>query len=89
MVASQGNRRVQEERGDRMTTQEVKKYYGDTPEQFCRILCKSCINNDGYCPTLCNELEWVMRNYGKAVKRMAELDGDEVKFSQGLKRWKG
>lgn len=72
-----------------MTTQEVKEYYGDTPEQFCRTLCKSCTSNDEYCPTLCNELEWVMRNFEKAVERMAELDGDEVKFSQGLKRWKG
>lgn len=75
--------------GDGMTTQEVKDYYGDTPEQFCRILCKSCTSNDWYCPTLCNELEWVMRNFEKAVERMAKLDGDEVKFSQGLKRWKG
>ena len=40
MVASQGNRRVQEERGDRMTTQEVKKYYGDTPEQFAGFFAK-------------------------------------------------
>ena len=71
-----------------MTTQEVKEYYGDTPEQFCKTLCKSCTSNDGYCPTLCNELEWVMRNFEKAVERMAKLDGDEVKFSQGLKRWR-
>ena len=72
-----------------MTAQEVKEYYGDTPEQFCRTLCNSCTSNDWYCPTLCNELEWVMRNFEKAVERMAKLDGDEVKFSQGLKRWKG
>ena len=77
-----------QEGGDGVTTQEVKEYYGDTPEQFCRILCQSC-TFDGYCPTLCNELEWVMRNFEKAVERMAELDGDEVKFSQGLKRWEG
>ena len=68
-----------------MTTQEVKEYYGDTPEQFCRTLCKSC--TCWHCPTLCNELEWVMRNFEKAVERMAKLDGDEIKFSQGLKRW--
>ena len=78
-----------EQEGDGMTVQEVKEYYGDTPEQFCRTLCQSCISNDGYCPTLCNELEWVMRNFEKAVERMAKFDGDEVKFSQGLKRWKG
>jgi len=72
-----------------MTAQEVKEYYGDTPEQFCRTLCKNCISNDWYCPSLCNELKWVMRNFEKAVERMAKLDGDEVKFSQGLKRWKG
>lgn len=72
-----------------MTTQEVKEYYGDTPEQFCQTLCKNCTSNDWYCPNLCNELEWVMRNFKKAVERMAKLDGDEVKFSRGLKRWKG
>ena len=72
-----------------MTTQEVKEYYGATPEQFCRTLCNNCTSNDWYCPTLCSELEWVMRNFEKAVERMAKLDGDEVKFSQGLKRWKG
>ena len=72
-----------------MTIQEVEECYGDTPEQFCKTLCQSCISNDGYCPTLCNEFEWVMRNFGKAVERMAKLDGNEVAFSRGLKRWKG
>ena len=72
-----------------MTTQEVKEYYGLTPVQFCRTLCNSCTSNDWYCLTLCSELEWVMRNFEKAVERMAKLDGDEVAFSRGLKRWKG
>lgn len=69
-----------------MTVQEVEEYYGDTLEQFCKTLCQSCISNDGYCPTLCNELEWVMWNFGKAVERMAKLDSNEVAFSRGLKR---
>ena len=73
-----------------MTVEEVKEEYGFDADEMCKNLCYECTANDWYCPSDCEPLAWVRRNYNKAVERLAKLDGDSVEMFRRIKRhsWK-
>lgn len=71
-----------------MTVEQCKDEYGNDADTMCRILCGFCTSNDWYCPSDCESMEWVRKNYEKAINRMAKLDGDYVEFFKRLKQWK-
>lgn len=72
-----------------MTRTEVEEEYGDTADMLCKFICTECTANDWYCPTGCSTCEWIRRNYDRAIKRLAKLDGDLVEFCKRVKTWKG
>ena len=74
-----------------MTVEEAKEEYGYDADQMCRNLCALCTANDWYCRTDCESLAWGRRNYNKAIRRLAELDGDAIEMLRRIKRykWKG
>lgn len=73
-----------------MTIDEAKEEYGCNADDMCKNLCSLCNANDWYCPSDCEPLEWIRNNYDKAIKRLAELDGDCVEMFRRIKRhnWK-
>lgn len=73
-----------------MTVEEAKEEYGYNADDMCRIICGLCNANDWYCPSDCEPLAWIRKNYNKAIKRLAELDGDFVEMFRRIKRhgWK-
>ena len=71
-----------------MSIDKAKDQFGDNADAMCRILCDYCIANDWYCPSDCDFIAWVRRNYNKAIERMAKLDGDYVEFSKRYRHWK-
>lgn len=73
-----------------MTIDEAKEEYGYDAEQMCKNLCYLCNANDWYCPSDCESLAWIRRNYNKAINRLAELEGDYVEMFRRIKRhsWK-
>ena len=71
-----------------MAREEAKDQFGDNADTMCRILCGYCTANDWYCPSDCDFIAWVRRNYDKAIERMAKLDGDYVEFSKRYRHWK-
>ncbi len=73
-----------------MTIDEAKEEYGYTADDMCRIICGFCNANDWYCPSDCDSLVWIRKNYDKAIERLAKLDGDYVEMCRRIKqnRWK-
>lgn len=71
-----------------MTIEQAKEEFGDNAESMIHRLCDFCTANDWYCPSYCKDMEWISRNYDKAIERMAKLDGDYVEFMKRLKTWK-
>lgn len=70
-----------------MTVEEAKEEFGNTPDILCKHICTFCTANDWYCPSYCRLCEWVQKNYDKAIKRLAELDGDLYEFGKRAKTW--
>lgn len=75
---------------DGMTIDEVKEEYGYNADELCSNLCYYCNANDWFCPSDCELLAWIRRNYDKAIERLAKLDGDYVEMYRRFKRhnWK-
>lgn len=73
-----------------MTIEETKEEYGYNADDMCRIICGMCNANDWYCPSDCDALAWIRKNYDKAIERLAKLDGDFVEMFRRIKRhsWK-
>lgn len=72
-----------------MTVEQIKEEFGYDADSICKSICDMCTANDWYCPKYCDTCKWVIRNYDKAVERLAKLDGDLVEFCKRVKRWKG
>ena len=70
-----------------MTVTQVKEEYGADVDTMCRILCGYCNANDWYCPSDCESIEWIRRNYDKAIQRLADLDGDYVALLNRARTW--
>lgn len=71
-----------------MTVTQVKEEYGADADTLCRNLCGYCDANDWYCPNDCKSIEWVRRNYDKAIQRLADLDGDYVALLNRARMWR-
>lgn len=73
-----------------MTIDEAKEEYGYNAEQLCKNLCCLCNANDWFCPSDCEPLAWIRRNYYKAIEILAKLDGDYVEMFRRIRRhsWK-
>ena len=70
-----------------MTVEEVKEQYGEV-NTLCKILCNSCTANDWYCSKDCESIAWVRRNYDRAVRKLAEYDGEDWKVLSRARYWK-
>lgn len=71
-----------------MTVTQVKEEYGADADTLCRVLCGCCDANDWYCPSDCKSIEWIRRNYDKAIQRLSDLDGDYVVLLNRARKWK-
>ena len=71
-----------------MTIEETKEMYGYNAKDLCLHICGICTSNDWYCPSWCDDCEWVLKNYEKAISRLAKLDGDLYTFCQRIHTWK-
>lgn len=71
-----------------LTLEEAKEEYGYDAEQLCKNLCYLCNANDWYCPSDCEPLAWIRKNYNKAIERLAKLDGDYVEMFRRIKTYK-
>ena len=71
-----------------MTKEEVIEEYGNSADLACRTLCDLCTANDWYCPSDCDSIAWVRRNYDRFIVRMQKLDGDYTEFLKRARNWK-
>lgn len=71
-----------------MTIEEVKEEYGYNADDMCKNICGMCDGNDYYCPSDCEPLAWIRKNYDKAIKRLANLDGDIAEMCRRIKTYK-
>ena len=71
-----------------MTIEEAKELYGYNAKDLCLHICHQCVSNDWYCPSWCDDCNWVQRNYDKAIVRLTKLDGDLYEFCKRISTWK-